>query len=87
MSGPENALSFGRALFNTEEPLSKLTAYMKTSGVCQDAWGTEKETHVAATLFQVDIVIYSEYSKQGWTWLHFHQIFFPMTIVQWLQLE
>ena len=75
MSGPENALFFGRALFGTEEPLSKLTTYMKTSGVCRDAWGTEKEIHVAATLFQVDIVIYSEYGKQGRTWLHFHPIF------------
>ena len=75
MSGPEDALSFGHAFFGIEEPLSKLTAYMKTSGVCHNAWGTEKEIYVAATLFQVDIVIYSEYGKQGRTWLYFHPIF------------
>ena len=68
MSDPDNARVFGPLFFGVKGTLDDVSTYVETSGMCDNAWGTEKEITVAATLFQVDILVFTEYGKERkWT--------------------
>ena len=74
LTNSDNAQIFGRMLFEGDnDPLSKVTSY--TSSMCHNAWGTDKEITVAATMLQVDILVYSQFGKQGRKWLKFTPAF------------
>ena len=49
-------------------PLSLIVSYIERTKVCSNAaWGTDKEMIVAATLFQTDILVFSQFgSKRSW---------------------
>ena len=65
---------FGSMLFpGKQNSLSKVKKYVKSCS--RNAWGTDKEIMVAATMFQVDIMIYSHFGSQGRKWLKFSPAF------------
>ena len=73
MLEPLNAIEFasvllGRAPDADVSPLSLIVSYIERTKVCSNAaWGTDKEMIVAATLFQTDILVFSQFgSKRSW---------------------
>ena len=51
----------------------KVAEYVKN--LRSGAWGSDKEIAVAATMFQVDIMVYSQFGRQGRKWLKFSPAF------------
>ena len=78
LTDTQNAELFGRWLFQineekNEDPVSKVAEYVKN--LRSGAWGSDKEITVAATMFQVDIMVYSQFGRQGRKWLKFSPAF------------
>ena len=73
LTNSDNAKIFGQVFEGDKDPLSKVTSY--TARLPNDAWGTDKEITVLATMFQVDILVFSQFGKQGRTWLKFTPAF------------
>ena len=74
----DNAKKFGKYLFqlsNGQDPVSKVTEYLADKKRCSDVWGSDKEITVAATMFQVDKLIFSQFGRQGRKWLRFSPAF------------
>ena len=76
LTNSHNAQLFGQFFFGKrEDHLCTVTTYVNDSGMCQDAWGTDKEIIVAATMFQVNILTFSDFGKHKRTWLRFSPAF------------
>ena len=78
LTDTQNTELFGRWLFQineekNEDPVSKVAEYVKN--LRSGAWGSDKEITVAATMFQVDIMVYSQFGRQGRKWLKFSPAF------------
>ena len=78
LTDTHNAELFGRWLFQIneekEDAVSKVVEYVKN--LRSGAWGSDKEITVAATMFQVDILVFSQFGRQGRKWLKFSPAFF-----------
>ena len=79
MLEPLNALEFARMLFSTApdpevSPLVLITSYIEHTQMCRSAWGTDREIRMAATLFQSDILVFSEFGPEC-KWSRFRPAF------------
>jgi len=79
MLKPLNALEFARMLFSTApdpevSPLVLITSYIERTQMCRSGWGTDREIRVAATLFQSDILVFSEFGPER-KWSRFRPAF------------
>jgi len=55
-------------------PLMLITSYNEHAQMCHSVWGTEREIRVAATLFQSDILVFSEFGPER-KWSRFRPTF------------
>ena len=74
MTHPDNVLKCANAIFHKmhytpEEALTTVHQYLRRSKMkASEAWGTDKEIRVAATMLQIDINVFCQYgSQRKWT--------------------